>query len=187
MGGATVKINGAEAPLHFVSPFQINAQVPFDVPPGAAQITVSLDDAEGSPLEVSVQLAGPGIFTRSLDGQGQGIFLLGSDFSLVTESSPARPGEVVLIYGTGLGGVVPSVPTGAAAPGDPLANVVVAVTAQVGGTDSKVSFAGLAPGFVGLYQLNVRIPPDTAPAPDIPVVISVGGVQSNSVTIPVAP
>jgi len=187
MGGATVKINGMEAPLHFVSPFQINAQVPFEVSPGTAEITVALDGAEGTSLSAPVNAAGPGIFTRSLDGQGPGIFLHGSDFSLVTESSPARPGEVILIYGTGLGGVVPFVPSGEAAPGDPLANIIGAVSVQIAGRDGEVSFAGLAPGFAGLYQLNVRIPPGTAPASDVPVVVNVAGVSSNSVTIPVSP
>jgi uncharacterized protein (TIGR03437 family) len=187
MGGATVKVNGIEAPLHFVSPFQINAQVPFEVSPGTAEITVALDGAEGSSLSVPVNPAGPGMFTRSLDGQGPGIFLHGSNFTLVTESSPARPGEVILIYGTGFGSVVPSVPSGAAAPGDPLANVTGTVTVQIGGRDAPVSFAGLAPGFVGLYQLNVRIPPETSPASNVPVVVSIAGVPSNSVTIPVAP
>ena len=187
MGGATVKINGIEAPLLFVSPFQINAQVPFEVSPGTAEITTALDGAAGSSLSVPVSAAGPGIFTRSLDGQGPGIFLHGSDFSLVTESRPARRGEVILIYGTGFGGVVPSVSSGAAAPADPLANVIGAVNVRIGGRDGEVDFAGLAPGFAGLYQLNVRIPPDTSPASNVPVVVTVAGVQSNSVTIPVAP
>ena len=187
MGGAKVKINGVEAPLHFVSPFQINALVPFEVSPGTAEITIAFDGAEGSSLSVPVNAAGPGIFTRSLDGQGPGIFLHGNDFGLVTESNPAHPGEVILIYGTGLGGVVPSVPSGEAAPGDPLANIIGTVTVQIGGRDGEVRFAGLAPGFAGLYQLNVRIPPDTAPASDVPVVVNVAGVPSNSVTIPVVP
>ena len=187
MGGATVKINGIVAPLHFVSPFQINAQVPFEIAPGTAEITVALDGAEGSSLSVPVNPAGPGIFTRSLDGQGPGIFLHGADFHLVTESNPARLGEVILIYGTGFGGVVPNVSSGEAAPGDFLANVTATVTVQIGARDAEVSFAGLAPGFAGLYQLNVRIPPNTSPAPDVLVVVNIAGVPSNLVTIPVAP
>ena len=128
-----------------------------------------------------------GFFTTSLDGKGQGIFLHGGDFTLVSESSPARPGEVILIYGTGFGAVVPNVSSGAAAPGDPLANVSAGVTVQIGGRDAEVGFAGLAPGFVGLYQLNVRLAPETVPAPSVPVVVNVAGIASNSVTIPVAP
>jgi uncharacterized protein (TIGR03437 family) len=187
MGGTSVKINGILAPLHFVSPFQINAQVPFEISPGTAEITVALDGAEGSSLSVPVNPAGPGIFTRSLDGLGPGIFLHGADFNLVTDSNPARLGEVILIYGTGFGGVVPIVPSGVAAPGDFLANVTATVAVQIGGRDAEVSFAGLAPGYAGLYQLNVRIPPNTSPAPNVLVVVNISGVPSNSVTIPVAP
>jgi uncharacterized protein (TIGR03437 family) len=187
LGGASVKIGGVDAPLHFIGPFQINAQVPFEVPPGATEIVVTLDGAEGSSLGAVVNPAGPGLFTASLDGRGPGIFLHSADFSPVSPSSPARRGEVILIYGTGFGAVVPSVESGAAGPANPLASAVSSVSVQIGGRESTVSFAGLAPGFAGLYQINVRVPPDATPGPDVPVVVTAGGVLSNTVTIPVAP
>ena len=187
LGGASVRINGIESPLLFVSPFQINLQAPFELSPGTAQITVTLDGAEGSPLAGTVNPAGPGIFTLSRDGSGAGIFLHGATFSLVNEFSPARPGEVILIYGTGLGGVLPAVTSGAASPANPLASAVSSVSVQIGGREAEVSFAGLAPGFVGLYQINVRVPSDVTPAPNVPVVVTAAGLQSNIVTLPVAP
>jgi len=57
----------------------------------------------------------------------------------------------------------------------------------MGGKDSEVSFAGLSPSFAGLYQINVRVPPDVTPAPNVPVVVTAAGVPSNIVTLPVAP
>ena len=187
MGGASVRMGGIEAPLLFVSPFQINAQVPFELPPGPAQITVVLDGVESGPLAAAVNAAGPGVFTLSRDGNGAGIFLHGEDFSLVSQSSPARPGEVILIYGTGLGAVLPSAPSGAGAPSSPLASAVSPVTVLIGGRDSEVRFAGLAPDFVGLYQINVRVPPDVVPGSSVSVLVIAGGAPSNTVTLPVAP
>lgn len=185
MGGASVRIGGLDAPLYSVSPFQINAQVPFDLPPGPAQITITLDGVESGPLDVTVNAAGPGIFTVSRDGTGAGIFLH-ADYRLVTNSAPARPGEVILIYATGLGAVLPQATTGAAPPSDPLFHALSTVSVEIGGKPSDWSFAGLASGFVGLYQINVTVPPDTA-AGNVAVVVTGGGVRSNTVTIPVAP
>jgi uncharacterized protein (TIGR03437 family) len=187
LGGASLKIGGVDVPLHFVSPFQINAQVPFDVPPGAAAIVVTLDGAEGSSLGAVVNAAGPGLFTASFDGRGPGIFLHGADFSPVSPSSPARRGEDILIYATGLGAVIPSVESGAAGPANPLVSAVSSVSVEIGGREGQVSFAGLAPGFAGLYQINVRVPPDVTPSPDVSVVVTGGGVLSNTATLPVAP
>src|SRR5450759_883918 len=112
--------------------------------------------------------AGPGIFTVSSDGNGTGIFLHGSDFSLVTRSNPAHPGEVVLIYGTGLGAVLPAVASGNAAPSDTLATATGSVSVLINGIDAGTPlFAGLAPGFVGLPQLTVLIPSSSATSGDL--------------------
>ncbi len=185
MSGAAVKIGGLDAPLYSVSPFQINAQVPFELPPGPTKITVTLDGVESGPLDATVNAAGPGIFTMSRDGTGAGIFLH-ANYSLVTNSAPAHPGEVILIYATGLGAVLPQATTGAAPPSNPLFNVQSTLAVEIGGKPSDWSFAGLASGFVGLYQINVTIPPDTA-AGNVPVIVTAAGVRSNTVTIPVSP
>ncbi len=188
LAGTTVKIGGVEAPLLFVSPYQLNLQVPYEVQPGQSNITVVLDGFESGPLAVTVNNSGPGIFTLTSDGRGAGIFLHGADFSLVTRTNPARPGEVVLIYGTGLGAVLPSVKSGELAPGDPPASATASVSVTINGIDAGTPlFAGLAPGFVGLYQVNVPIPAAITTAGDVPVVITAAGVPGNSVTLPVAP
>ena len=79
----------------------------------------------------------------------------------------------------------PAVATGAPAPSDPPSQVVVLVTVTIGGLPAAVDFAGLAPGFVGLYQVNARVPEGVAPGSDVPVVITQEGVPSNTVTIAV--
>ena len=187
LGGVSVRIGGVAAPLLFVSPFQVNVQMPFEVPPSQVPLSVVLDGVESGPLTITVNNAGPGIFTVSSDGNGTGIFLHGSDFSLVTRSNPAHPGEVVLIYGTSLGAVLPAVVSGNAAPSDTLATATGSVSVQINGIDAGTPlFASLAPGFVGLYQLNVQIPGAIQTAGDLSVVVTASGVQSKTVTIPVA-
>ena len=187
LGGATVKIGGIEAPLRFVSPFQINAQAPFELPVGQTSISIVLDGVESGPLPATVNAAGPGLFTLLWDGKGMGVFQHYVDSSLVTESNPARPGETIIIYATGLGAVLPGVASGVAAPANPPSQATGPVSVQIGGKDSKPSFAGLTSKFVGLYQINTPIPPDITSAQTLSVVVTAGGIQSNTVTIPVSP
>lgn len=88
------------------------------------------------------------------------------------------------MYCTGLGATQPAVKSGEAAPSsEPLARVTTTVTATVGGQAATVQFAGLAPGFVGLYQVNVQIPAGVAPGSSMPLVLSQNGVPSNTVTL----
>ena len=181
-------IGGVAAPLLFVSLFQVNVQVPFEIQPSQVPLTVVLDGVESGPLTAAANNTSPGIFTLLSNGSGTGIFLHGADFSLVSQTNPAHPGEVVLIYATGLGAVLPAVADGAAAPLNPLANAVGSVSVQINGEDTGTpSYAGLAPGFAGLYQINVQIPADITTAGDFPVVVTAAGIQSKTVTLPVSP
>jgi len=164
LAGAPVIVNGITAPVLYTSPTQINAQLPFEVQPGTATMRVG-----ASTLSIQVAPAAPGIF--KLQGERAAL-------------QAARPGEYVTIYLTGQGQVQPPVATGAAAPASPLARPTLPVKVTVGGRDAEVQYAGLAPGFVGLMQLNLRLP-DLA-AGDQPVVVTVGGVPSNMALIPVA-
>ena len=89
------------------------------------------------------------------------------------------------MYATGLGLTDTPVATGVAAPATPLANVVTPVKITIGGLDAVVDFAGLAPNFVGLYQVNARVPVGVTAGPSVPLVITQNGVASNTVTIAV--
>ena len=96
----------------------------------------------------------------------------------------AAAGETVQIFCTGLGATQPAVKSGDPAPtAEPLARVSIIPAATIGGQTARVTFAGLAPGFVGLYQVNVEIPPGLAIGDAVPLILSQGGVPSNTVTL----
>ncbi|MFN0103342.1 MAG: hypothetical protein ACKV2U_14795, partial [Bryobacteraceae bacterium] len=97
----------------------------------------------------------------------------------------ALRGQPVVIYCTGLGAVNATVALGAAAPSDPLANVRGEVSVLVGGKEARVLFAGLSPGYAGLYQVNAVLAADTPTGDEISLVITAGGQQSNTVTVAV--
>jgi len=110
----------------------------------------------------------------------------GFSSALVTASNPAAPGEVVVIYATGLGPVSPAPATGQSAPAvPPLALVTTPVKVTIGGVEAAVEFAGLAPGLVGVYQVNAQVPQEVTPGNEVDVVMTQGGAQSNTVTIAV--
>jgi uncharacterized protein (TIGR03437 family) len=116
-------------------------------------------------------------------GAGQGA-ILDSSYRLVDSTNPATPGTtVILIYGTGLGQVTNQPPTGSPALSSPLSETPTKPTVTIGGVPASVMFSGLAPGFVGLYQVNAQVPAGAPAGPSVPVVVSMGGVDSNTVTI----
>src|SRR5262249_31318826 len=136
--------------LLYVSPTQINAQVPFNLPSNTLhQIVVRRDVAASTPEEFSVSTEQPGIFTTNSQGTGQGA-ILGPDQSTIADrSKPAQRGQVVIIYCTGLGAVDVPIAIGTPAPSSPLAKVLGPVSVQAGGKAAQVLFAGLTPGFAG--------------------------------------
>jgi uncharacterized protein (TIGR03437 family) len=103
----------------------------------------------------------------------------------VDANSPAHAGDYLQIYATGLGPVSNQPQTGAAASGSVLSYAITYPAATIGGVPALVSFAGLAPGFVGLYQVNVQVPQGVAAGDAVPVVVSMGATASNTVTISV--
>jgi uncharacterized protein (TIGR03437 family) len=106
-------------------------------------------------------------------------------YAVVTASNPAAPGETLAIYATGLGAVNIAMASGVAAPSTaPFAMTVSTPMVTIGGVSAYVSFSGLAPGFVGLYQLNVTVPQGLAPGSQ-QLQISVGGVTSNTAILAV--
>ncbi|MEK7403646.1 MAG: putative Ig domain-containing protein, partial [Acidobacteriota bacterium] len=180
LGGTSLTINNRPAPLFFVSPTQINAQLPFEISPGTATAVVTKSGQSSAPVSFSVAAAGPGILmfgTNRAVAQNQ-------DYSINNTSNPARAGSAVTVYMTGQGQVDNPVASGAPAPASPLSRARLQVTATIGGRSAEVLFAGLTPGFVGLLQVNLRIP--ELSAGNHPVVVTIGGVASNSALITVA-
>jgi uncharacterized protein (TIGR03437 family) len=177
-----VLVNGLAAPLYYVSPVQVNFQMPFEAAPGQGQIQV-VSSAGTATLGIQVAPTTPGIFTLNSQGTGAGAIEHGISFDLVTEASPAGAGEIISIYCTGLGTVSPALVSGMAAPVPP-PETVASVGVTIAGITATVIYAGLAPGFAGLYQVNAEVPTGV-PAGDQPLQISANGVTSNAVTIPI--
>jgi len=158
LGGVQVMINGRAAPLNYVSPTQINAVVPY-LTESVAQIQVISNHQSSSTVTELVGLTSPGVFTYSpANGTGYAA-ALHSNFSVVSTSSPAQPGETIQVYVNGLGAVTPTVTDGAPGSGtSPYNTTTNTITTDIDGTAASVSFSGLAPGFAGVYQLNIAIP-----------------------------
>lgn len=131
---------------------------------------------------ITIATAAPGIFTTNQQGTGAGAILHAGDFRTVSESAPARPGEFISIFCTGLGPLTSPVADGNAAPYPP-PETILTPEVRVGGIVANVSFSGLAPGFVGLYQVNIQVPLAAPTGNAVPLVLTSGGVSSNIVTI----
>ena len=158
LGGVTVSINGVNAPLYIVSPTQIVCIVPFaTTSSGYAQIQVTSNGTKSNSVTMFTETSAPGVFTLGANGISAGA-TLHADGSVVSASSPAKVGETVVTYVTGLGPVTPAVSDGVAAPSSPLSTTTDHILVYVEGAQATVTFAGLAPGFVGLYQINFVIP-----------------------------
>jgi len=154
IGGVQVLINNIPAPLYYVSSTQIAALVPYETTASVAQIQVINNKTSSNAVTELVNLTAPGIFTIPPGGISYAA-AEHSDGSLVTTSSPAQIGETIAVFVTGLGDVFPSIPDGEAGVTGSTSNPI---TADVNGTSATVAYAGLAPGEVALYQVNVQIP-----------------------------
>lgn len=180
LGGLSITVGGRPAPLLFALPFQANLQLPYELAPGGQ--TVEVTSAYGAVrFDVTLDEAAPGVFVLASGGAA----VLNQDGTLNTVLNPARRGTVLQVFVTGLGAVAPSVATGAPAPSSPLSRAAALVTATLNGRTAQVLFAGLAPGFVGLGQVNVLAPSSLAPNAAAPLMIRAGGQDSNSVAVAV--
>jgi uncharacterized protein (TIGR03437 family) len=180
----SVTVNGVPAPLFAVDNVNGQQQINFQVPwktQFIAKIQVSNRGAASSIVFVPVPVSQPAVFNYSAGGEVFGA-ILHSNFHLADTADPAKAGETVLIYCTGLGYVSGALPVdGVAATGQ---TTMQTPTVTIGGANAPVSFSGLAPGYVGLYQINAQVPAGLA-AQNQPVVINIAGTQSKSVLLPV--
>jgi uncharacterized protein (TIGR03437 family) len=172
-----------QAPLFFVSGRQVNFQVPWEMSGQSGTLTAAIDGQTGAAQALSLAPFAPAIFTTNASGSGQGA-ILDTSYRLVDSANPVAAGSYVLIYCTGLGAVGNQPATGSPAPSGPLAWSATP-TVTIGGLAANVQFSGLAPGYVGLYQVNAQVPAGSATGSAVPVVISMNGVTSNTVTMAV--
>lgn len=183
LGGTSVSINDTPVPLLFVSPGQVNAQVPYETKVGTAKLVVQSNGVSSSAVNFAVAAAGPGVFTPQQSTHVLALNL--ADGTLNASQTPARPGQYVTAYLTGQGQVNPAVATGDVAPASPFSFPVAApVQIRVGGVLATLQFAGMAPGFIGLLQMNVLIP--DVPAGDLAFDVSIGGASAVSTVISIA-
>jgi uncharacterized protein (TIGR03437 family) len=180
--GVSVSVNGRAAPVFFVSPGQINFQVPWETAVGtAATVTVSVAGAVSNAVTVPVVSAGPGLFVSGTSAIVQNA----ADYTLNGPSHPAAPGSYITAYLTGSGPVSPAATDGVAAPLNSLVYATAPVSATIGTTPvSTVQFAGLAPGWVGLVQVNLLVPAGLAGG-TYPLVVTIDGQASNAGNISV--
>jgi uncharacterized protein (TIGR03437 family) len=186
------EFGGTLAPLYFVSGGQSNLQVPWELAgQSTANIAATLNGTAGATQTVNVAAFAPAIFSINSQGTGQGAILDNLTSKLVDSSNPAVAGTTYLqIYCTGLGAVTQQPATGSPAPSSaPFAETTTTPTVTIGGvaenTSAAVPFSGLAPGFVGLYQVDALVPAGVSSSNTAPVTITIGGVTSNTVTIAV--
>jgi len=180
LAGVSISVNGQAAPILFVTPNQVNFQVPWETALGSATVTVSVNGGASNGLTVPVLGAAPGLFTQS---SGQAV-VQNSDYSLNGPSNPAKAGSTIMAYLSGSGPVSPAVADGVATPTNTLVSATSLSSATIGSSTAQVAFAGLAPGFVGLVQVNVVVP-SGLPTGAYPLAITIGSETSNAATISV--
>ena len=184
LGGTQVLFNGHLAALFYVSATQINLQAPYSIegsPSAEVQVVnAGIVRARGT---VQVTAAAPSIFTAGGTGSGPAA-ALNEDGTYNSETNPTPRGSVVVLFATGEGRTNPTSVEGRLAAGFPLPAPVLPVSVKVAGYTADVLFAGSAPGFAGLIQVNVRIPNGFVPPGSQPVTLQVGTAQSeDGVTI----
>jgi uncharacterized protein (TIGR03437 family) len=181
LGGVTVLVNNVPAPLLFVSPSQINTQLPFELRPGSASLVVQSGGISGAPLSFEVKPIAPGVLTVLLSRHA--LAQNAVDWSLNSAQNPARPGDYITIYTTGQGALENQPATGMPAQWAPLALPLAPVLARIGGVNAPVAFAGMTPGLVGVLQINLQIP--AVPTGEQTLEVTIGGIAANTTLISV--
>jgi uncharacterized protein (TIGR03437 family) len=170
VAGVTATINDLPAPILYVSPTQVNIQVPFAAGAGPAILGINNNgQVAGFPIQLAA--AAPGIFT---DANGN-----------VAGQPTVQPGGITTVYFTGGGEVSPELKTGWAYP-DPGISLVQPLSVTVGGAPAFLQYAGLAPNFVGLAQVNIVVPASATPGPQN-VVVTAAGVSSAPAVLTIQP
>lgn len=171
--------------IHFVSPGQVNVQVPWELQgKTSASMKVSIGDFSSSNYTVQLNDYSPAFFEYVEQASGKSLIAaLDENFKLLTSTNGAKRGRPIQIYANGLGPVDATQATGEPAPAaEPLARTRTLPVVSVGGIPAQVLFSGLAPSFVGLYQLNVVVP-DNAPSGIQTLAVSVNGVVAKASSV----
>jgi len=186
LGGVQVTVNGTAAPVYSVTPIQISAVVPFAATGSTATIVVTVNGVKSNSVVVPLAPTSPGIFSIPANGIGSAA-ALHADYSVISATKPAKQGEIISMYLTGLGATTPAVADGTAAPGTaPFGLVNEPISIYVGGVQvpaNQIYYAGLAPTLAGLYQVNFKIP--NVPAGNVGVAIATNEGFTDMVYLPI--
>jgi uncharacterized protein (TIGR03437 family) len=198
LADVTVRFNNTPAPLMFVSPNQVNAQLPWGTLPegaetGTASVVVTRGANSSQARNVQVARFSPGIYTFTGDGLGRAVAVNSSDGTVAqpqgsipgVNSRAVRRGETIIVYASGMGPVDPRVTDGAASM-DALRRTTTNPTVLIGGMEAQVIFSGLSPQFPGVNQLNVTLGANAPTGDAVPIQIRLGGITTTDrVTIAV--
>jgi uncharacterized protein (TIGR03437 family) len=183
LGESCLTVNGQPVPMIFVSPSQINAQLPYQI---EGNVTLILRTPGGVSDNFNLTLLpnAPSIFRTSVAGFEAGVptIVRARNQELVTLSNPIHRDDTITIYLTGLGNTLPAIEAGTAASSSPAPVAVVAPTVQIGSSDLTIEFAGLAPGQVGVYQINAFVPRNVPLGLELPLTVRQGG-QTTQVSV----
>lgn len=205
----SVKINGKATPMFYASTTQTSVQLPWGISDGTANIVVTRNGTASASQQLQVGQFSPGIFTTTQDGQGMALAFNGVPITVNGKPAlaiaqpagsvpglpavPAKVSDHLFVYCTGLGAVTPSITDGAAPCAlsgckstDKQRKTTTLPKVLIGGVSAHVEFSGLAPQFVGVYQLNFEVPSGVPTGNAVPIQIQIGGVSSrDGVTIAV--
>ena len=168
--GVSVLVNGIPCNLFYVSPGQINFLTPYEIVTASAVVLVVRQGAAGPPVTIPMAVTAPAFFVWG----GNLAVAEHADGSLITPQAPAQSGEVVVLYAGGLGRTSPDIASGQVV--SVATTILLAAQLQILLNGSpcpagSVLYAGLAPGFVGLYQINLRLPDNLPSDPEIQIAI----------------
>jgi uncharacterized protein (TIGR03437 family) len=180
LDGVTVQVGGKPAYVYFISPSQINALAP-DVGTGTMSVTVSNANVTSPAATANAQTASPAFFVWAgkypVATRQDASWAVKNGTFAGTTTVPAKPGDVIILWGTGFGPTNPAAPVGVQVPSDKTYSTASPVTVSINNIPAQVFGAALSPGFAGLYQVAIQVPP-TAPDGDLPITASINGVSS---------
>jgi uncharacterized protein (TIGR03437 family) len=183
LGESCLTVNGQPVPMIFVSPSQINAQLPYQIE-GNVTLILRTPGGVSDNFNLTMLPNAPSIFRSAVAGLDTGVptIVRARNQELVTLSNPIHRDDTITIYLTGLGNTLPAIEAGTAASASPTPVAVVAPTVQIGNQDLNIDFAGLAPGQVGVYQINAYVPRSVPTGMDLPLTVRQGG-QATQVSV----
>jgi len=184
LGQSCLSVNGTPVPLLFVSSTQVNAQLPDNVL-GPSTVSIHTPGGVSNSTHFTVQPAAPAVFMSGSAGPTTGLATVvrAANNQLVTPTNPIRPGDTLVIYLTGMGLTTPGVIAGVPAPVSPLALASDVPTVTLGGSHLDIQYAGLAPGEIGVYQINAVVPGSVTQGLSEPLVINQGSAIGANTTL----